>query len=305
MKKLFILIPIFALLLTGCGFRIASQAAGETFPTLPELERVETATYSVGRITTEYADGSSEKQVYDQDYNSAYTSCTFYKNGTVVGTETYTTDEHRNILTATPDWEGGKPRSYSYTYDEAGNLLTEEAFLDGKPDYTTEYSYSPEGILTKKAVTPASGLRCEYLFDSQGRETERLDFDGDILTARTITEYGNHGKRAKVTVYDGFGNVTCWEDYSFNSKSSKETVLEYSGEGELLRKLVNTYDIYDMLMMQEVYTFQWPSTSYPSTHQPPSTQDIHTPEEVLFSTTYWYNLKHSFIEYIAVTEPAE
>lgn len=286
MKKLFALILTCALLLCGCGLRTVIDVAGEVIATAPELKRVETVTFSLYRVTTEYADGTEEERVYDWNQTPTHAipvTCTYYKNGEKVGTDTYTSDEHCNILTVTPDYEGGQNRSFSYTYDDKGNVLIEEAFLEGQADYTAEFTYSEGGSLAKKVVTPVKGLRSEYLYDSQGRETERLDYDGDTLATRTVTEYADYGKRAKVTIYDGSGKVTYWEDYSYDRKSSRETALEYSADGELLRELHNYYDTYDQLMRQEAYT----------------------PEGTLLYTTYQHVMPHKHIEYVEVTEPTE
>lgn len=283
MKKLFALILLSALLLTGCGFRTVSNTVDQVLATAPELERVETVTFSLYSVLTEYADGSSEKRVYDHDYNNTHTACNYYKNGTKIGTDTYTCDEHGNILTSTPDYEGGENRSYSYIYDENGNILKKEAFLDGQSDYTEEYTYSGTDLLIKKVVTPTEGLRREYLYDPQCREFQHSDYDGDTLITRTVTEYADHGKRAKVTIYDENGKVTYWEDYSYDQKSSKETVLEYSADGELLRKLFNFYDTYDQLMRQEAYA----------------------PDGELLYTTYQHVMPHTHIDYVEVTEAAE
>ena len=281
MKKLLIFTLVSCLLFSGCSLRVVADAADSVLATAPELERVETSLFLIHRITTEYADGREQKQSFEFDNRNFPLSCTYSIDGEETGTDTYTVDEYGNILTVTPDYEDGNTRTYSYTYDENGNILTEESILQGSLDYTAEYSYNETGTLAKKVITPAKGLRAEYHYDAQGRETERIDYDGDAVQYRTVTEYAAHGKKLSVTIFDRNGNVTWREDYSFDSKSSKETVLEYSGEGQLLRKRVVTYDVHDNPMMEEVYS----------------------PEDTLLSTTYRHIVQHKFIDYIEVTEP--
>lgn len=283
MKKLLALILVFCLLLSGCGLRIAIDAADSVLETAPELQRVETSTFLVHRITTEFSDGREERQTFKFDNRNYPLSCTYSVDGETIGTDTYTVDENGNILTVTPDYAEGKEQTYSYTYDENSNILTEECYVSGSLDYTTKYSYNESGTLTQKIVTPAKGLRSEYRYDPQGRETERLDYDGDVLQYRTVTEYADHGKKRSVTVYGKDGSVSCREDYSFDSISSKQTILEYSGEGELQGKRIVTYDTHDNPMMEEVYT----------------------PDDSLVSTTYRHIVQHKFITYLETTEPTQ
>ena len=283
MKKLFVLILAPALLLSGCSLPVVIDTVDSVLETAPELQRVETSTFLVHRITTEYPDGREEKQTFEFDNRNYLQSCTYYLNGEETGTDTYTVDEYGNLLTVTPDYTEGKEQAYSYTYDENGKILTEEYYISGNLDYTAEYSYNESGTLTQKIVTPAKGLRSEYRYDPQGRETERLDYEGDAVQYRTVTEYAEYGKKQSVTVYGGDGTVTCREDYSFDSKSSKETILEFSGQGDLLRKRIVTYDTHDNPMMEEIYS----------------------PEDTLLSTSYRHIVQHKFIEYIEVTEPTQ
>lgn len=283
MKKLVVLILASVMLLTGCGLRVAIDAASSVLETAPELERVETSTFLIHRITVEYADGREEKQVFDFDDRNYPASCEYYVNGELTGTDTYTVDEYGNILTATPDYADGEQRTYVYTYDENGNILAEESYLDGSLDYTAECTYNESGILIQKVFLNADGPYAQYHYDAQGRETEHLYYDADVLQSRTVTEYADHGKRLKVTGFSSDGQVIWWEDYSFDQKSSKETILEYSAEGELLQKRIVTYDTHDNPMMEEVYQ----------------------PDGTLISTTYRHIVQHKHIDYVEVTEPNE
>lgn len=283
MKKLLALILISCILLSGCGLRVAIDAADSVLETAPELQRVESSIYLIHGITTEYADGREERQRFEFDNRNFPRSCTYYLDGNETGTDTYTVDEKGSILTVTPDYPDGKVQTFSYTYDENGNILTEEGYIGDSLDYTAEYSYNESGILIRKAITSLTGLRSEYSYDARGREQERLDYDGDVLQYRTVTEYADHGKKLSVTVYCSDGSVTRREEYSFDAKSSKETVLEYSGEDSLLQKRVVTYDTHDNPMMEEVYG----------------------PDGTLISTTYRHIVQHTIIDYVEVTEPTQ
>lgn len=281
MKKLFVLILASTLLLSGCSLPVVIDTVDSVLETAPELQRVETSAFLVHRITTEYADGREEKQVFEFDNRNFLQSCTYYLNGDETGTDTYTVDQYGNLLSVMPDYEGGQSRAYTYTYDESGNILTEECRAEDRLDYTAEYTYNENGTIARKSITSAKGLRTEYLYDAQGRETERADYDGEALQYRAVTEYAEHGKKQSVTIYGSGGEVTYREDYSFDQKSSKETILEYSGEGALLRKRIITYDTHDNPMMEEIYS----------------------PEDTLISTTYRHIVQHRHIDYVEVTEP--
>lgn len=283
MKKLLTLILVSCVLLSGCGMRVAIDAADRVLETAPELQRVESSVFLIHGITTEYADGREEKQKFEFDNRNYPRSCTYYLDGSKTGTDTYTVDEYGSILTVTPDYPEGKVQTFSYTYNENGNILTEEGYVGGSLDYTAEYSYNESGTLIRKVITSLTGLRSEYTYDAQGRELERIDYDGDVLLYRTVTEYADHGKKLSVTVYASDDSVTRREEYSFDAKSSKETVLEYSGEDLLLQKRVVTYDTYDNPMMEEVYS----------------------PDGTLISTTYRHIVQHRFIDYVEVTEPTQ
>lgn len=283
MKKILAIIVLSSLLLTGCSLRVAIDSVDSVLATAPELQRVESHTYLIYRETTEYADNREEEKSYDYDNRNHLISCTYYSNGEKLGVDTYTTDEFGNILTVTPDDPNGDFRVSSYTYGESGNILTEEATLNGILDYTISISYNEAGIIQSKVIAHANGHRTEYYFDSLGRETECSEYTSQTLQTRTVTEYADHGKRHKVTIYDGSGNVTGWTDFQFNPTSSKETILEYAGDGTLLQQQIATYDIHDQLMMLEV---------------------LH-PDGTPISTTYRHIVQHTLVDYVEITEPTQ
>ncbi len=282
MKKLLVLLLSAALLLSGCAFRAVAQDVEKVLETAPEMEPVETVTVCLHSHTLIYPDGTEEEKVYKFDNRSFPLSCEYYVNDRKTGTDTYTVDEHGNILTSTPDYEGGETRSYAYTYDEQGNVLTKEAFLEGTPDYTEAYTYSESGAMTAKTVTTADGLRTETLYDDQNRETERLEYDRENLVQRTVTEYAEHGKRQLVTVSDGSGNVTIREEYTYDAQASREAANIFDAQGSFLGHRDLYFDTFGHELKEETFDAQGELTL----------------------KECWYYLDHVKIDFVEVTEPA-
>lgn len=74
-----------------------------------------------------------------------------------------------------------------------------------------------------------------------------------------------NGHRTKITFLDGSSNLTGYEDCVFDEKTYKETVSRYGAVGTLTGSVINWYDVYGNIIVQEAYD----------------------PREQLLSTTRW------------------
>lgn len=287
MKRLFALINAAAIVfcLSGCSITMLREVyeseTGETLP-IKEGTLVTEYTYFIQYTETKYADGTSTKIHYEyrdikdprnpSHITQENSQCIYYENGEIIGTETYIRDEYGNILTSTPDWEGGETQTFEYTYDENDHILTETAYTNGALNYEAVYTYDEQGNRTCAEYRGDSVERFEYAYDNQSRLIEETRYlDGSRMN-RTITEYDESGNRQKVTFFDGTGNLTGYEEYTFDQKSSKETVREYSSSGTLQRYFVNSYNIDNKMIYQEVFS----------------------PEDKLISATNWYMVRSSY-----------
>lgn len=241
MKKLVILI-LAAVLLSGCSFgtRVYTNEPEATFPTFQEKEMVVEKYYVIKEINKEYADGRTERVEYetaekpmrtaDDIVRSYNESAKVYENDELVRSEAYVVDDRVNVVRMVPDGEESKALDYQLTYDEKNNM-TERRTLEA-------------GQETKRET---------FVYNGNNQVTEHCEYEGETLTRRTVTEYGETGWRTAVTCYDGEGNVVTRQECAADEEKYSETVLEYDAAGTLLRRLENGYDIGKNLVAQEIF----------------------------------------------------
>ena len=185
--------------------------------------------------TVVYADGRTEKEEYlyeqaDMRVSWPAWAMVRYENDVKLGQETLRWDELENLISAVPDWAEGVTRTYELTYDEAGQISTRIVLYDGVEVREEQYTY-----------------------DGQGRETERRVYVAGQLQSRTTTEYGETGRRLKITEYDATDHITSWQTCEFYERTKVETVLAYDGAGKLQSRDINYYSVADVVIKQEHY----------------------------------------------------
>lgn len=99
-------------------------------------------------------------------------------DGKVISTDTFTFDEHRNILTAVSDDPRIPDRHYQYAYGVHGEMLEKKSYTEDVLDETIE-----------------------YLYDDQGRETILAYDKGEKLVEKRIMLYDVNDLPLKEAVY--------------------------------------------------------------------------------------------------------
>lgn len=239
MKRILAFIIAASLLLSGCTFGTRVYT-NETFPTIPDMERVVEKYYVIQEINKEYADGRTERVEYetaekpvrrhDDQLRTYNASAEFYENEQLVRSEAYEVDDRVNLIRMVPGGDEGRGVEYQLTYDEFDNI--------------TEKRTTQAGQETKRET---------FVYNENNQVTEHCEYEGENLIRRTVTEYGENGWRMAVTCYDGDGNILTRQECTTDEKKYSETVLEYDGMGTLLRRMENGYDVGRNLVAQEVF----------------------------------------------------
>lgn len=239
MKRMIALILASVLLLSGCTFGTRVYT-NETFPTIPDMERVVEKYYVIQEINKEYADGRTERVEYetaekparrfDDQLRSYNETAEFYENDQLVRSEGYEVDDRVNTIRMVPDGDESRGVEYLLTYDEYDNI--------------TEKRTVEAGQETKRET---------FVYNENGQVTEHWEYKGELVVQRTVTEYNENGWRKAVTCYDGDGNILTRQECTVDEKKYSETVLEYDEAGMLLRQMENGYDVGRNLVSQEVF----------------------------------------------------
>lgn len=236
MKKLIALVLVLVCVLTlmGCSLLFDQELKDEISDIIADSDvQLVTKTYHhLQEVNIEYANGDTCKLVYSypeaaNQFLKDYIGCIVFENDQQVRIEKYIRDEKDNIISVACD---SITTTFDLTYDENDRIITKVTSVDGVEQGREEYS-----------------------FNARGQIVEIVVYEKGTLTQRIVTEYDENGRRTRVTRYDSSKNVTGYDVCEFDQKKNKEKVTQYDVNGALLGYLWKSYDIYDLVLVEEAY----------------------------------------------------
>lgn len=187
---------------------IRKQAISYGYDTQGRLTRVadavsnssiEYAHNNTGTVATKISkSGTTEVLRQEYDYNLAglTTAIRYYKNGTLIKTETCDYSLDGNVIGKALD-----SKAIAYTYDDMGRLLTETEAQNGNAVRSDSYTFDDRGNRAQKVSVAANqNIRTNYTYDAANKlltETEAALTNGSYVTGDT-----------KAYTYDDAGNLS-------------------------------------------------------------------------------------------------
>ncbi|MBQ3193110.1 MAG: hypothetical protein IJB59_06035 [Oscillospiraceae bacterium] len=227
------LVLVCVLDLAGCSLFYDQELQEEISEIIDESDvQLVTKTYHhLQEINIEYANGDTCKLIYSypeaaNHFLKDYIGCTVFENGQQVCSEEYVRDDKDNIISVV----GDSTTTFGLTYDKNDRIIAKVISVDG-----IEQGYE------------------EYSFNAQGQLTEVIVYENNKRIQRIVTEYDENGRRTRITRYDRSENVISYDVCEFDLKRYKEKVMQYDVNGALLGYQWNSYDLYDLVLVEEDY----------------------------------------------------
>ena len=190
-----------------------------------------TSSYNENNMMTSYF-----QYAWDAKKNEWYG---YNPEGNNDGQEFFYTEDDKDALIVSYDWEDGKWLEYkheTFTYDERGNLLKDafEYWNRSKQDWSGHDKYGPNNYME-------NNYSMEYKYDEKDRallmEVYNTQTDGTIkLNYQVVSEYtddekgGFYRKQSEYTTWRGTGKpeLSKVEEQEFNEFGYETYYLEYS-----------------------------------------------------------------------------
>ena len=266
MKRLFPVILILLLLLSGCGGEDVAEttAPGETVPPTysndgPEGvldENVPTTVYKLVRMVS--LDDKGLEQWHREYFYDASGFLTGEMEVSSTGTVTYrksNTPNEAGLVAASDVTEaGGLSYTVTYEYDEKGNVTLQQSKTDGTVTDYIEYTYDDHGNYLTLKQSYAGELVADYVFSYTYNEK------GSQLT-REETFFGELACRVEMT-YDDQGREISSVSLGADGKEQSRTESAWEGltetrkyfalgEAQPYMTSVITYDDHGNVILEE------------------------------------------------------
>ena len=227
MKKLFILILVLMLTLSGCFLSENSSTVIEV--DVNTYTFTKDTVYLLYRETITYPDGTEYYREFDNTPTKPGSNPIFNGimkvNGEEVGTCYREYDPEGNLILEN---DGTTEYKYALSFDDAQQLIRKVTYVNGVETVTEDYAYT-DGHITQVTVS-----------------------ENGTMINRYETTYDANGYRNKTTRYDADGAILGTTEYE--RKDSKETARDYSPDGTLLGYQINVYSYSDKLAKEECFS---------------------------------------------------
>lgn len=142
---------------------------------------------------------------------------------------------------------------YLYTYDANGNRVTEELYHKTTLIGRNENTYDSQGRLISQIIYNPDGsisARINNSIAADGKPTQRIRYDGDLLTYKVLYTYDSKGRLTTLETVGSFvetdssaeGFVTGKMVHVYKGKDQPKETLIYNQDGSLRERIVSDYD---------------------------------------------------------------
>jgi hypothetical protein len=142
---------------------------------------------------------------------------------------------------------------YLYKYDANGNKIAQELYHKTSLISRNENAYDTQGRLIAQTIYNPDGSissRIRNAIAADGRPTERIRYDGELLTYKVRYTYDKKGKLAELETTGSYvemdagaeGYVTGKMVYVYKGKEQPKETLVFNPDGSLREKIIVEYD---------------------------------------------------------------
>lgn len=221
---------------------------------LSGCEKKDDAQWYVSERYIEFETGDTNHITYTYDDQWRELGSQTLLNGEYASSVAYTYSEDGTIMTTTTDSAVYDPEvtEVHRTFDEKGNIIQTITYYNGKLHSTAEMTYDEQGREIQRLGTDAQSgitMKVSHTYDDADNVLTYCIDNGFYTSCREYT-YDSKGRLASETVFQGdqmTGSIT----YTYTGNVCKGSWCD--GQGKSLRQVVNTYDDYGNLLIEESY----------------------------------------------------